>query len=185
MRRRELCRRPRDGCGFAAPEPAPTGKVLMVISGAEASVRDPLTRARRMDELTSSCIDAHVIDVPAVDTEEDEIPRGQLVRGNGSRGTALCLGSARNLHTSLCIDVGRQPAAIKPFQIGATEFVGYADQLRGRASDIPSPILGALGDGPLIGLARNAAARCDNQQRRARKYIAQTLNLERRSALAC
>jgi len=94
-------------CGFVVPEPAPACEVLMVIGSAEAAVRDAPPGAGCVDELTGSCIDAHVIDVPAMDAEEDQVPRGQVVRRNGSRCALLCLGGARNLHASLSIDVDR------------------------------------------------------------------------------
>ena len=70
-RRDQLCR------SFAVPETPRAREVLMVISIAQAPVRDPLTGTRRVDKATVPRVDPHVIDVATVDTEEDEIAGGQ------------------------------------------------------------------------------------------------------------
>ena len=57
------------------PEPARAHEVLMVITGAEISVRHHPAGTRRMHEATASCIDSHVIDVAAVDTEKNQVAR--------------------------------------------------------------------------------------------------------------
>ena len=57
----------------SAPEAARRDEVLMVIRVAEIPVRDGLSGTRGMNEAPSTCINPHVIHVPAVDAEEHQV----------------------------------------------------------------------------------------------------------------
>ena len=71
---------------------------------------------------------------------------------------ALCVSCARDFHASLPVNVNRKAAAIEALQVGTAEMVRRADQLRRRSRD-GGPAFSWL----LIGLSRNAAARCKRQ----------------------
>ena len=61
--------------GRAGPETTGPDEVLMVITASEISVGHGLTRARRMDEAATACIDSHMVDVETVDTEKNQVTR--------------------------------------------------------------------------------------------------------------
>ncbi len=107
-----------------------------------------------MNEATVPGVNAHVVDVPAVNSEEDEVARRERLYGNRPRRTTLSIGRARNLHTRLPIDIDGKPAAVETLKISAPEVVRRTDKLRGGLRHS-----GASASSSLIRLARHAAAR--------------------------
>ncbi len=129
-----------------------------------------------MDKTPVTGVDTHVVDVATVDSEKDEVTGRQSLQAHRARGAPLGLSCARNFHAGFPINVGRQSAAIETFEVGPTEMIWRADELRRCPCDDGSSISTLL-----MRIARNAAACCHKQQRRAHEYVAQALNLSRPS----
>jgi hypothetical protein len=92
MWRRDISR-----CGVTIPEASGPHEVLMVITRGQIPVRDGLAGTRSVDKAPTSRVDPYVIHVPTVDTEEDEIARGERVERNRTRRLLLRVGCAWDL----------------------------------------------------------------------------------------
>ena len=92
MRRRDKSR-----CGATIPEASSPHEVLMVITRGQIPVRDGLAGTRGVYKAPTSRVDPNVIHVSTVDTEEDEIARGERVERNRTRRLLLRVGCAWDL----------------------------------------------------------------------------------------
>lgn len=118
-----------------APETTGPDEVLMVITAGETPVGHGLTRARRVNEAAAACIDSHVIDVETVDAKKNQVTRRECIHCHRPGRKLLFPSRSWNLESRAFVRVNRQTTAVKALQVGATEVIGRADQLQGRARD--------------------------------------------------
>jgi hypothetical protein len=100
MWRRDISR-----CGVTFPEASGPHEVLMVITRGQIPVGDGLAGTRRVDKAPTARVDPNVIHVPTVDTEEDEIARGERIERNRTRRLLLRVGRAWNLNAHALVYV--------------------------------------------------------------------------------
>src|SRR6185437_6719980 len=116
---RLYARSPEPSCSHEMPAKEPT---------AQAPVRHKCSGVRRVNEAAASHVYAHVIDVPRVDSKEEQVAGKQVPKRYGSGRALLLRRRAWDLDSNFLVGVDRKPAAIEAAVIRAAEPVRRPDE---------------------------------------------------------